>query len=405
MMFSRPTRSRGPRPWPSPPRRRGLAAVAVVAGLALTLAACSNSKKSAGAADEADDSVTVKVVLTPQGCAPTPASIEAGHVDFEVSNDNAGGVTEAELRSGDGSHILGEQENLTPGLSGGFSLNIQPGTYKINCPGAKTANSDFTVTGKSTAGANWQADPLLSAAVTSYADYVKQNVAELVTQTQAFCAAIAAGDLDKAKQLYSPARIPYERIEPVAEIFGQLDTDIDGRWENPVTNVADFKGFHRIEQLMFESNTLAGVPPLCTELVTNEQQLQKLVGDVQYSPLEMAAGATDLVNEAATAKITGEEERYSNVDLPTFQGNVDGAMKVFALLTPYLQAHDPATITQVQDRYQAVVAALKPYQATPGYLNTGFVDYKTVTDAQRKQLSGTVNALAEALSKVPEQVS
>jgi iron uptake system component EfeO len=401
----RATRFRGPRPRPYPPRRQGLAAVAVVAGLALTLAACSSSKKSAGAADEADDSVTVKVVLTSKGCVPTPASIEAGHVDFEISNKDAGGVTEAELRSGDGSHILGEQENLTPGLSGGFSLNIQPGAYKITCPGASTSTSNFTVTGRATAGANWHADPLLSTGVNSYADYVKQNVADLITQTRAFCAAITAGDLDKAKQLYSPARIPYEHMEPVAEIFGELDSQIDGRWENPITNVADFKGFHRIEQLMFESNTLDGVPPVCAELLTNEQQLQKLVGDVQYSPLEMAAGATDLVNEAATAKITGEEERYSNVDLPTFQGNVDGAMEVFKLLTPYLQAHDPGTVTTVQDRYQAVVTGLKPYQATPGYLNTGFVDYKTVTDAQRKQLSGVVNALAEALSKVPEQVS
>ena len=54
----------------------------------------------------------------------------------------------------------------------------------------------------------------------------------------------------------------------------------------------------------------------------------------------MASGATDLINEAATSKISGEEERYSNTDLPVFQANVDGAMEVVGLLTPYLQHKD-----------------------------------------------------------------
>ena len=125
----------------------------------------------------------------------------------------------------------------------------------------------------------------------------------------------------------------------------------------------------------------------------------------QYSPLEMAAGATDLINEAATAKISGEEERYSNVDLPTFKANVDGAEEVVTLLRPYLQANDAGTMTLIDQRYQGVLTALKPYQATPGYLNTGYVEYSTVLDDQRKDLSGAVNAFAEALSKVSGEVS
>jgi deferrochelatase/peroxidase EfeB len=53
------------------------------------------------------------------GCEPKPAKIPAGPVDFNVTNSGAGSVSEAELRTSDLAHILGEQENLTPGLSGG----------------------------------------------------------------------------------------------------------------------------------------------------------------------------------------------------------------------------------------------------------------------------------------------
>jgi iron uptake system component EfeO len=78
------------------------------------------------AAASGDKPSTVKINLTSQGCAPKPASIPAGAVEFDVTNSGVGSVTEAELRTSDKAHIRGEQENLTPGLSGGFSLTVQP---------------------------------------------------------------------------------------------------------------------------------------------------------------------------------------------------------------------------------------------------------------------------------------
>ena len=47
--------------------------------------------------------------------------------------------------------------------------------------------------------------------------------------------------MTQAEQLYPQARIYYERIEPVAEVWGTLDTAIDGRIDNPVTNPADLR--------------------------------------------------------------------------------------------------------------------------------------------------------------------
>ena len=87
-------------------------------------------------------------------------------------------MSEAELRTSDLAHILGEQENLTPGLSGGFSLTIRPGTYTMNCPGACSPAWTFTVTGKAT-GPSWQSNLQLVTAVQGYAEYVKQNTTNL----------------------------------------------------------------------------------------------------------------------------------------------------------------------------------------------------------------------------------
>ncbi|HEY3980542.1 MAG TPA: iron uptake system protein EfeO [Streptosporangiaceae bacterium] len=386
-------------------RATGLAAIS--AGLAVVAAGCGSSSGSSASGKTASDSgtaSTVSISLTPQGCAPKPATVTAGEVDFNVANKNAGAVSEAELRTGDLAKILGEQENLTPGLTGGFALTLQPGTYKINCPGAAQQHWTLTVTGKAS-GPAWQSTPQLAAAVSGYSSYISQNTASLVTSTQQMCAAIDAKNLGQAELLYPRTRVFYERIEPVAEIWGNLDTDIDGRWENPVTVASQFTGFHRIEQMMWADNTLKGASQMCAGLVTSEQQLLTLVRSASYNPLEMASGATDLINEAATSKIDGEEERYSNTDLPVFQANVDGAMEVVSLLRPYLEKKDPSLLTLIQRRDAAISAQLVHYQASPGYDGTGYVEYSTVLNTQRRQLSGTVNAFAEALSKVSLQVS
>ena len=385
------------------PRRTAI--VASTAGLALLAAGCASTQTSGGGSSaSASKASTVAIDLTPQGCTPRPARIAAGEVTFNVANKGADAVSEAELRTADLTHILGEQENLTPGLSGAFTLDIQPGTYKISCPGAKQPHWTLTVSGQAS-GPSWQSNAQLTAAVAGYGAYINKNVARLVTQTKAFCSAIRRGDLAQAKLLYPKARVYYEHIEPVAEIWGGLDTSIDGRWENPVTVKSQFTGFHRLEQLMWEDSTLAGAPQLCSGLMAHERQLRKLVGKAQYNPLELASGATDLVNEAATSKISGEEERYSNTDFPVFKANIDGAMKIVALLQPYLQQKAPSLVPLIQRRDAAVARLLARYQASPGYDGTGYVEYSTVPDRQRRQLAAAGSALAEAMSTISVQVS
>ncbi|HEY1688336.1 MAG TPA: iron uptake system protein EfeO [Solirubrobacteraceae bacterium] len=377
-----------------------LLAIALAAALGLSACGSSASHKPSASATAS----TVKIALTPSGCAPKPAHVPAGEVEVSVENKDAGAVSEAELRTSDLAHILGEQENLTPGLSGGFALELQPGHYVINCPGASKQHWSFTVSGKSS-GPSWSSNHELVSAVESYRGYVDENAASLVNSSEAFCRQIDAGSLQGAKLAYPKARVYYERIEPVAEIWGALDTEIDGRWENPVTVRSQFVGFHRIEQQLWEKGTLAGTSSLCAELVKHEQQLQTLVHSATYNPLEMAGGATDLVNEASTSKVTGEEERYSNTDLPVLQANIDGAKEVVSLLGPFLQGKDPALLKQLEERYAKATKTVDGFKESPGYDGTGYVEYSTVLDSSRRRLSGVLNAYAESLSQLSTQVS
>jgi iron uptake system EfeUOB component EfeO/EfeM len=77
-----------------------------------------------------------------------------------------------------------------------------------------------------------------------------------------------------------PARL----IEPVAEVFGDLDTQIDGRWQNPVTKKSQFMGFHRLEQILWDEPSLTGATALCQGLMDHEEKLVALVSKARYSP-------------------------------------------------------------------------------------------------------------------------
>jgi iron uptake system component EfeO len=312
----------------------------------------------------------------------------AGPTTFTITNKGSSKATEFEVQKG--TQILGEKENITEGLSGTFSLDLQPGRYATFC-GQGIPKGVLVVTGKAQKPV---ANPGLTAAVKGYDRYVRDQVAALRTRTRAFTAAVRAGDVAKAKQLYGPARVAYERIEPVAESFGGLDPAIDARI-NDVEKGQPWTGFHRIEQALWVKDTTRGMAPIAAKLDEDVDRLQQKVDAASYQPAQLANGAVELLNEVSKSKITGEEERYSHTDLVDFQANVDGAKAAFALLQPVLAQRHAALARTVDERFAAVNAALTPYRR-----GATFVDYESVRPPQRRKLSQAVDALAEPLSQV-----
>ncbi len=371
-----------------------------VRNAAMLLACATLALAAAGCGDSADPNAeTVKVGISDAGCSPKVLKISAGAKNFEVSTTGSGKVTEYEIL--DGTRILGERENLTPGVTGKFSLNLPAGEYSSYCPnGSETEYGKVIVSG---AGGSTQvagASKNLSKATAGYGDYVNEQTAELVKRTAAFTAAIKAGDTAEAKQLFASTREPYERIEPVAESFGGLDPRIDAR-ENDVAEGDQWTGFHRIEKTLWEKNTTAGLSKYADQLTEDVDELQTKAKSLTYQPAELANGSTGLLDEISKSKITGEEDRYSHTDLYDFAANVDGSQKAFLLLAPAVSEKDPDLVEQINARYDDVDRALLKYRNPSG---GGYVLYTKLTPADTKMLSQKIDALAEPLSKVASQV-
>jgi iron uptake system component EfeO len=243
-----------------------------------------------------------------------------------------------------------------------------------------------------------QAAPMdLVTPVSNYKIFVAKGVDRLVASTAAFTAAVKAGDLKKAQSLYAPTRVNYETIEPIAELFNDLDGSIDSRADDHEKKEADdgFTGFHRIEYGLFEKKSTEGLGPLADRLNKDVADLQTRIKTLTIPAEKMVGGAAALIEEVGKTKITGEEDRYSHTDLYDFQANVDGAKKIVDLLHPLTTKADPALSATVDKNFAAVDVILAKYK-----VGAGWESYDKVTEADRTALKGPVTALAEDLSKL-----
>ncbi|MBV9595051.1 MAG: peptidase M75 family protein [Actinobacteria bacterium] len=387
--------------------RRAVAVAALGAAVVTTLSACGSSKKSSASpsrsASATSNTRTVEVAITSDGCKPAQSSYDAGPLTFSVKNTDATAVNEIELLSGE--RIVGEKENLPAGFSGSFALSLPPGEYTLYCPGATTEKTTLKIIGTAaTASASSDTSQLLAQGTKQYADYVNSQVSELIAAVKPLDTALKTTDLTAAQNAYKQARKYYERIEPVAESFtngsDNLDSDIDARQDDVPAN--QWTGFHRIEKGLFQDNSLSGLAGYGDGLLANVAKLQTLTAGLAYQPAELANGAVDLLDEVSKTKITGEEERYSHIDLLDFSANVEGSEQAFACLEPALEKIDPTLTATITSAFNALDAALDKYRSNSDA--SGFVLYSTLTDADKTALSQLVQAVDEPLSTVASKV-
>jgi FTR1 family protein len=371
------------------PRVRATIAGAAVIAAPILLIAGTLGEEAGTSAASAGAHRTVNLTLSDAGCEPGSLQLASGPTTFEVTNKGTSKVTEAEVVQGD--RALAEVENVTSGLSGRFSLTLQPGRYELRCTGGTRESGALVVSGKR---AQTALDPALQRGVDGYRAYLERETASLVTGVEGLRAALASGDLAAARRAYATARVPYERIEPVAESFGDLDPRIDAR-ANDVPK-SRWTGFHPIERRLWVLRTTNGTAKLADGLVANARKLQRLVRGVKLEPAQVGNGANELLGEVSKSKITGEEERYSHLDLLDFDANVNGARAAFDAIRPALVGKDPDLVTEIERRFGVVDAALRPHER-----GTGFVPYTALQKPEVRRLSEVIDALAEPLSRAP----
>lgn len=239
----------------------------------------------------------------------------------------------------------------------------------------------------------------LKQATDLYKKFVENQVDTLLKDTEKFAETIKAGNLEEAKKQYPVIRMAYERSEPIAESFGELDVNIDFRLadyleENKTEE--GWRGFHRIEKIMWEQNTTKGTEQYAEQLVKDIKELKAKVATVEVTPDLMVTGAVDLLNEVATQKITGEEEIYSHTDLYDFKANIEGAEEIFKIFKPLIEKKDSKLAKDLTEKFATINSLLDKYKTDEKHYKL----YTDLTKENTKELSEAVTKLGEPLSQM-----
>ncbi|BFL70482.1 EfeM/EfeO family lipoprotein [Moraxella osloensis] len=288
-------------------------------------------------------------------------------------------------------------------LSRTFTLSILPLTISALLLTAcqkteqKTdvAAAASATTNASAVTASAQSSVDMSKETAEYKAWVQTQIDSLLTDTQKFVALLEAGKLEEAKALYPKARMYFERSEPIAESFGDLDPRIDNREADLEPNEV-WTGFHAIEKILWTQNTTKGTEKLGKQLIADVKELHAKIPTAEVTGDLMVQGSVDLLNEVSTSKITGEEEIFSHTDLYDFKANIEGAEKIFAILKPKIQAKNPALVTELEQKFGAVNQLLAKHQVG----QQDYKSYKELTPADTKALAEAVNKLGEPLAQM-----
>lgn len=379
-------------------------------GLALlltgSLAGCTDNSPADAAG--ADGPAALSVAATDTECSVSATEAPSGTLSFEVTN-SGDQVTEFYLLADDGLRIVGEVENIAPGLSRELVLTAPPGEYFTACkPGmvGEGIRDGFTVTDSGAdLSPSGDEEELVAQADAAYAGYVRDQTDQLLVRTGEFRDLYVAGDDDAARALYPEARLHWERIETVAESFGDLDPRMDAR-EADLVEGEEFTGWHRVEKDLWPEKAVdytpldtAGRTEMADILLADTQELYDRTRDMTFTVDQIGNGTKGLLDEVAAGKVTGEEEFWSHTDLWDFQGNIDGARVGFEGLEPLLRTKDPELADEIAGGFEELQALLDQHRD-----GEGFVLYTELAPEDVRELSDAVNALSEPLSRLTAAV-
>ena len=336
----------------------------------------------------------IAVTVTDRGCEPASLSVTSGKTTFSVRNASRRALEWEILK---GVEVVAERENIVPGFVQQLTTTLDPGEYQMTCGLLSNPKGVLRVAANAEAKTATPSPLDLVGPIAEYKVYVANEASALAEATRTFAAAVKSNRIEEALRLYAPTRQHYERIEPIAELFNDLDGSIDARADDFEQKEADptWTGFHRIEKALFADHTTADMAPIADKLRADTQELHKRLTTLTITPKAMVGGPAELIEEIASTKISGEEDRYSRTDLWDFQANVDGAQKIVALLRPLLQPRDPELVNRLDANFRKVDAVLAKYRE-----GDGFKSYESVSATDRNALKGPVTVLAEDLARL-----
>lgn len=396
------TRRRRPGPW------QAVVPVAVSAvlaaggmGLATSGLAQAQARSQAAASTPA-----ALITVSSTACAPGWQAPRSGRTVFTVDNLTAATIYEVDLVGANQRSLYGEIEMLAPGTEDTMDVVLRSGRYSFICnasSGAVLRSAVEQVSGPPVSG-TYSFTPVdahqLQLATSTYRASVTQWLQRLGSATEALESAVKLGQLSRARQLWLPAHLDYERLGGADGAFADFNEEINGTplsLQGGVTSPY-FTGFFALEYGLWGGQTTSELSPTAVALGQAVHSLIAQFPHIALVPGDLALSTYQILENTLQYEMTGETDEGSNTNLATAWANVEGTEMALNALGPALRQSGPGVLPRLQQGLVAMAAAFKAYEASGGT----WEPLQYLSTLQHESLDGQLGALLEELSVVPE---
>ncbi|MEO1717735.1 MAG: EfeM/EfeO family lipoprotein [Planctomycetota bacterium] len=246
--------------------------------------------------------------------------------------------------------------------------------------------------------------PELAAAVDRGIEYFQRRCDDQLPLVIELERAIRSGDLAAAKHAYVESRPPYEEIETLAGNFEDTDRDIDARPYafDEGESSPGFKGFHRIEVLLYADGDTEAALPYATELVQSIRTLGRQLGERErFSAAGQFDGMLALATEVAAKKVSSEEETWSDQSLLIFRSNWIGVYSQYRPFAPLVGASSSGRAEAVESAYNDARDLIEPHFRSGSAAGT---PYSTIGIAERRAITNASMRLRDAIEAAASEL-
>lgn len=351
-------------------------------------------------------SASALIAVSGTACAPGWQAPTSGRTVFTVENVSESTIYAVDIVGADRVSVYGYIKTLAPGTEDTMDAVLPPGQYSFSCyafSGPSLQSQAERVSGPPVTGAHpfvpvdarqiQQATLVYRATLTLW-------MHRLANATDALEAAVKSGQLAKARRLWLPAHLDYQRLGATSGTFGTLDAGIDGPPFSLQGGVDSpyFTGFLRLEYGLWSGQATSELTPVATALDQAAHGLLAQFPQMLLPVDALARAAQQVLESTLQLTMTGETDEGSHTDLATAWASVVAAQLALGAVTPLVRPSNPNLVRVLQRGLSSMAASFESYQTSNGT----WAPLPSLSTAERERLDGQLGGLLEQFSVLPQ---
>ena len=222
-----------------------------------------------------------------------------------------------------------------------------------------------------------------------FKEFVSSQMDDFVTDTQLLASLVKEGKLEEAQKLYPLVTMYYERMQPIASNFEELDVAVNGvitkGKENEVT------GFQRLAYGLFTEKQTSGYEEIASKLASDVKALQEALSSLDVTKNNVLVSASLMFDTMLKDRLTTSS--IANNEVYAVKAQTEAAQEIVKIFMPRVEANSAANATEKLAILEEVIA----------YYEVGkedYVNYSFFTTKQKEELSTAITDAQTALEKM-----